>query len=457
MSGLDAENLPYPIMLSSLRLVLIFLLISFTHSWGKPNLIYIMVDDLGYGDLSCFGQKMFKTPHIDQLAEEGRTFTDYHSGNTVCRPSRLALWTGVEPSHAPITGNAPYAMQDSDLTVGELLQEAGYVTGGVGKWAMFDGTEGHPNDHGFDFWMGYLNQSNAHNFYPPYLWRNREKVPLEGNLAGPAHEPYRARVANGRQTYSHDVMTEEALGFIKENASNPFLLHVHWTIPHANNEGGRVWQDGMEVPSYGEFEEKDWPNPEKGFAAMITHMDRDVGRIMTLLKELKIDEDTLVIFTSDNGPHHEGNHDHAFFDSNGPLKGYKRDLYEGGIRVPMIARWPANIEKGTRSDFASAFWDWLPTACELAGVKTPDHADGMSLVPALLGRAEKRISPLIWKYKESRGEKIAIRVGNWKAIQNAAEADWELYDLSNDIGEENDLASKNPELVAGLVKLLEEA
>lgn len=422
----------------------------------RPNLIYIMVDDLGYGDLSCFGQTAFETPHIDKLAEEGRKFTDYHSGNTVCRPSRLSLWTGLDPTNAPIIGNAAYAMQDSDVTVAELLKEAGYATGGVGKWALFNGEEGHPNDHGFDFWMGFLNQSNAHNFYPPYLWRNREKVQLKGNLAGPTHEPYRGRVANGRETYSHDVMTEEALGFIRRNANNPFLLHVHWTIPHANNEGGRAWQDGMEVPSYGEFEDKDWPNPEKGFAAMITHMDRDVGRIMDLLKELDIDENTLVIFTSDNGPHHEGNHDHEFFDSNGPLKGYKRDLYEGGIRVPMVARWPAKIEKGTKSEFPSAFWDWLPTVCELAGVEVPDKTDGLSLVPALLGKEEKRMSPLFWLYEERRGRKAAVRLGKWKAIQNSEDANWELYDLSKDLGEENDVAENNPELLAGLVRMLAE-
>jgi uncharacterized sulfatase len=436
--------------------IFVFFFTLWTSAQDRPNLIYIMVDDLGYGDLSCFGQKGFETPNIDQLAKEGMKFTDYHSGNTVCRPSRLTLWTGIDPRHAPIIGNAPYAMQDSDVTVGELLQDVGYVTGGVGKWAMFNGKEGHPNDHGYDFWMGYLDQGNAHNFYPPYLWRNREKVPLEGNLAGPTHEPYRGRIANGRQTYSHDVMTEEALGFIRRNAKNPFLFHVHWTIPHANNEGGRAWQDGMEVPSYGEFEDKDWPNPEKGFAAMITHMDRDVGRIMALLKELKIDNNTLVIFTSDNGPHHEGNHDHTFFDSNGPLKGYKRDLYEGGIRVPMIARWPGNIEAGTSSAYTSAFWDWLPTACELAGAKVPDHVDGMSLVPAFIGETEKRNEPLFWLYEERRGRKAAVRSGKWKAIQNAEDTEWELYDLSNDIGEENDLASKNPELLAGMVKLLEE-
>lgn len=421
----------------------------------KPNLIYVMVDDLGYGDLSCFGQKEFETPNIDRLAREGIKFTDYHSGNTVCRPSRLALWTGKDPRHAPIIGNAGYAMQDSDVTLGELLQKAGYVTGGVGKWAMFNGKEGHPNDHGFDFWMGYLDQSEAHNYYPTNLWRNWEKVPLEGNIQGPMHEPYRGRVASGRQTYSHDVMTEEALGFIRRNAANPFLFHVHWTIPHANNEAGRAWKDGMEVPSYGVFDSKDWPNPEKGFAAMITRMDRDVGRLLDLLEELKIAENTLVIFTSDNGPHHEGNHDHAFFDSNGPLKGYKRDLYEGGIRVPMLARWPARIKAGTTSGFESAFWDWLPTACEIAGVPAPKNIDGISMLPALLGKVKERNAPLFWLYGESRGKKSAVRLGKWKAIQNGEDAPWELYDLSKDIGEENDLAKTESGQLAKMVRLLE--
>tara|TARA_Y100000588_G_C14264450_1_gene929135 strand:- start:2575 stop:3942 length:1368 start_codon:yes stop_codon:yes gene_type:complete len=421
----------------------------------KPNLIYIMVDDLGYGDLSCFGQKSFETPKIDQLAAEGMKLTDYYSGNTVCRPSRLYLWTGLDARHSPIIGNTPYALKNSDVTVAELLKEVGYTTGGVGKWALFNGEDGHPNDHGFDFWMGFLDQGRAHNFYPHYLWRNREHVPLAGNLLGPGHEPYRGRVANGRQTYSHDVMTKEALGFIRRNADNPFLLHVHWTIPHANNEGGRVWKDGMEVPSYGEFENKDWPNPEKGFAAMVTHMDRDVGKIMALLKELNIDDNTLLIFTSDNGPHHEGNHHHTFFDSNGPLKGFKRDLYEGGIRVPTIARWPGKIKAGSSSAFPAANWDWLPTACELAGSKTPKDLDGMSLIPALMGKTEKRTSPLFWIYEERRGKKTAIRLGKWKAIKNSEIGDWELYDLFQDIGEENDLAEKNPEFLEGMVRLLE--
>ena len=435
----------------------VFSLFAVSHAATKPNLIYIMVDDLGYGDLSCYGQQAFETPHIDQLAAEGMKFTDYHSGNTVCRPSRLSLWTGLSPLNAPIIGNQAYALQDSDVTVAELLKEVGYATGGVGKWALFDGKEGHPNDHGFDFWMGYLDQGKAHNFYPPYLWRNREKVMLEGNLPGPTHEPYRGRIANGRETYSHDVMTDEALGFIERNATNPFLLHVHWTIPHANNEGGRVWKDGMEVPDYGEFADKDWPNSEKGFAAMITRMDKDVGRLLALLKELGIDDKTLVVFTSDNGPHHEGNHDHTFFDSNGPLKGYKRDLYEGGIRVPMLARWPGQIKAGSVSDFPSAFWDWLPTACELAGAKTPEAIDGFSLVPSFRGKVQKRLSTMIWKYQESRGLKVAVRIGNWKAIRNAEDADWELYDLSKDLGEEDNVASKNPELLAGMINFVPES
>ncbi len=429
--------------------------ISLTAENEKPNFIYIMVDDLGYGDLGCFGQKVIKTPNIDQLAREGMRFTDFHSGNTVCRPSRLALWTGLDPRHAPVIGNQLYAMRDDDVTVGELLQEAGYTTGGVGKWAMFSDGKGHPNEHGFNFWMGYLDQSEAHNFYPTRLWRNREEVPLEGNQPGPAHRPYRGRVANGRETYSHDVMTEEALGFIRRNSGNPFLLHIHWTIPHANNEAGRAWMDGMEVPSYGDYANMEWPNPEKGFAAMISRMDQDVGRVMDLLKKLKIDDKTLVIFTSDNGPHHEGNHDHTFFDSNGPLKGYKRDLYEGGIRVPMVARWPGKIAAGTTADFPSAFWDWLPTACELAGAETPKIIDGISLVPVLKGKSAERDGPLVWKYGESNRYKLAVRSGKWKAVKNSVEGDWELYDLSTDLGENNDLVQDNPEILADLLELVE--
>ncbi|HRX83068.1 MAG TPA: sulfatase-like hydrolase/transferase, partial [Pirellulaceae bacterium] len=288
----------------------------------KPNIIYIMCDDLGYGDLGCFGQKTIKTPNLDRLANEGMRLTSYYAGCTVCRPSRLVLWTGMHTGHTAISSNAVYTFQPSDVTVAELLRDAGYVTGGVGKWAMGGvGTTGHPNRNGFDFWMGYLDQGEAHNYYPTHLWRNEKRVALDGNIL--SDDPNaRGRVATKRTTYSHDLLTDAALEFVRQNHEQPFLLHVHWTIPHANNEGGRVTGNGMEVPDYGIYADRDWPNTAKGQAAMITRMDGDVGRFVALLRELKIDRKTLLIFTSDNGPHSEGGHRHEFFDANGPLRGY---------------------------------------------------------------------------------------------------------------------------------------
>jgi uncharacterized sulfatase len=419
----------------------------------RPNIIYIMADDLGYGDLGCFGQKVIQTPHLDQLAAEGTRFTDFYAGCTVCRPSRLVLWTGLHTGHTPINSNANYNFQPSDVTVAELLQEAGYATGGVGKWAMGGvETTGHPNLNGFDFWMGYLDQGNAHNYYPTHLWRGTRKYPLKGNIL--SKEPNaRGRVATQRITYSHDVMTDQMLDFIRRNKNNPFLLHVHWTIPHANNEGGRVTGDGMEVPDYGIYAQEDWPNTEKGQAAMITRMDLDVGRLVALLRQLELEEKTLVIFTSDNGPHQEGGHKHEFFDANGPLRGYKRDLYEGGIRVPTLAWWPGVIQPGGTCSTPLAFWDFLPTACELAGVETPDNTDGISFLPALTGKAQPQHDYLFWRY----GKKVAARQGQWKAVRLKDGDPLELYDLSADIGESNNIAQQNPDIVARLERVLTEA
>ncbi|RMF42636.1 MAG: N-acetylgalactosamine-6-sulfatase [Planctomycetota bacterium] len=418
-----------------------------------PNLIFIMADDLGYGDVGCFGQQVVQTPNIDRLAREGMRFTDYYAGCTVCRPSRLVLWTGLHTGHTPIDSNATYVFQPQDLTVAELLQSAGYATGGVGKWAMGGaGTSGHPNRNGFDFWMGYLDQSEAHNYYPTHLWLNEEQIPLPGNVIGD-YPNGRGRVSSQRVTYSHDVITDYMLQFVREHHQRPFLLHVHWTIPHANNEGGRVTGDGMEVPTYGIYAQRDWPSTEKGFAAMVTRMDGDVGRLMALLKELGIDENTLVIFTSDNGPHHEGGHDHEFFDSNGPLRGYKRDLYEGGIRVPMIARWPGHIEPGTVTDQPLAHYDWLPTACELAGIQAPEGIDGISYVEQLHGREQAPHPYLFWSY----GDKKAVRRGQWKGVIPGRGQPLELYDLAQDIGESRDLAAQSPEIAQELLTIIEAA
>ena len=434
------------------------LLVCSPSSNRPPNIIYIMCDDLGYGDLGCYGQEIIRTPNIDQLAAEGVRFTDFYSGHTVCRPSRLVLWTGKHTGHTAIASNAKYVFQNEDITVAELLRDAGYVTGGVGKWAMADAEgNGHPNDHGFDFWMGYLDQSEAHNYYPLYLWRNREKVELLGNVLFDKDEKNRGRVAKERVTYSHDIMTNEALDFIRQNANFPFLLHVHWTIPHANNEGGRVTGDGSEVPDYGPYADETWPAPEKGFAAMVSRMDGDVGRLLALLKELAIDDKTIIFFTSDNGPHQEGGHQHEFFNSNGPLRGYKRDLYEGGIRVPMIVRWPGRAEPGSISDNPLAFWDYLPTACELAGIESPQNIDGLSFLPSILGQEQPQHEFLYWKFDGNSHDKEAVRSGHWKAVRPNTDATTELYDLSNDIGEQNDIAAQHPEILQRLQKYMSEA
>lgn len=419
----------------------------------KPNLIYIMTDDLGYGDLGCFGQQQIKTPYLDRLASEGMKLTSYYAGCTVCRPSRLSLWTGLHTGHTPIDSNAQYQFRPEDITVAELLKTAGYTTGGIGKWAMGGvGSTGHPNQNGFDFWMGYLDQSEAHNYYPTHLWRNETKMTLPGNVIG-EYENGRGRVASRRETYSHDVMTDYLFDFIRSNQNQPFLMHVHWTIPHANNEGGRVLGDGMEVPDYGEYASRDWPNVEKGQAAMITRMDNDVGRLIGVLYELGIQQKTLVIFTSDNGPHSEGGHQHEYFDANGPLRGYKRDLYDGGIRAPTIAWWPGRIKPGTVSDEPLAAYDWLPTACELAGVTPPEKTDGISYVPTLLGQQQPSHEYLFWSY----GDKKAIRKGDWKAVIPGKDKPLELYNLASDIGEQHNLAEQNRPIAQQLAAFISAA
>lgn len=421
-------------------------------SGSRPNLIYIMADDLGYGDLGCFGQEQIQTPNIDLLAAEGLRLTDYYAGCTVCRPSRLSLWTGLHTGHTAIDSNAKYIFKPEDVLLPELVQAAGYATGGVGKWAMGGvGTTGHPNRNGFDFWMGYLDQSEAHNYYPTHLYRNEETYVLPGNEIGD-YPQGRGRVSSKRVTYSHDVMTEQMLEFVRSHAQDPFLLHVHWTLPHANNEGGRVLKDGMEVPDYGNYKERDWPTVEKGQAAMISRMDRDVGRLVALLRDLDIAENTLLVFTSDNGPHSEGGHKHEFFDANGPLRGFKRDLYEGGIRVPTIAWWPGRIAPGQTSDEPLAAYDWFATACDLAGVKTP-QTDGISFVPLLAGQPQTSHEYLFWSY----GAKKAIRKDHWKAVIPGKGKELELYNLAEDIGEQSDLASQNPELALELKTLLQSA
>ncbi len=450
-------------------------------SAGKPNIIYIMVDDLGYGDLGCYGQKTVMTPHIDRMAREGMRFTDHYAGHTVCRPSRLVLWTGQHVGHTGLIGNRDRSLTSTELTVARRLKAAGYATGGVGKWSLGNvdrpeqiDNDGHPNRNGFDYWYGYMNQGNAHNYYPPFLWENDRQVMLKGNVL--SDDPNaRKRVSTKRVTYSHDLMTEAAFGFIRKHKTQPFLLHIHWTIPHANNEGGRVTGNGMEVPDLGPYKDKSWPAPEKGFAGMIHRMDADVGRLFDLLKTLKIDKSTLVVFTSDNGPHNEGGHKHDFFDSNGPLNGFKRSMHDGGIRVPLIARWPGKIASGSQSDHPSAFYDFLPTACELAGTDPPpskghEFTDGISYLPSLLGDAKQAKHEYLYWASQEGATSVGVRYGHWKLVQyraprkkkrqgkssqdRAAKPDWRLYDLDKDLGEQDDLAKQHPDVVKTILGLL---
>jgi arylsulfatase A len=420
---------------------------------NRPNIIFILADDLGYGDLGCYGQKTIKTPNIDKLAEEGMRFTDHYAGSTVCAPSRCCLMTGYHTGHALIRGNADVPLRPSDVTVAELLKEAGYSTGIIGKWGLGEAdSTGIPNRQGFDYWFGYLNQRHAHNYYPEYLWLNENKFELKNEvnhiIGGQDRTP--GGVATKRENYSHDLFAEEALVFVEKNKDNPFFLYLAFTIPHANNEAGN---EGMEVPSLEPYADMDWPEPQKAHAAMITRMDGDVGRLMEELKKLKLDNDTLVMFSSDNGPHKEGGGDPEFFNSSGPLRGYKRALYEGGIRVPMIARWPGMIKASSVSNHVSAFWDFLPTCCELVGVKATEGIDGISMVPTLLGRPgeQREHEYLYWEFHE-QGKRQAVRMGEWKGIrQNVAKepnGPIELYNLKSDIGEKDNVAARHPGIVA---------
>ncbi len=401
----------------------------------KPNIIFILADDLGYGDLGCYGQQVIQTPRLDQMAREGMRFTDAYAGSTVCAPSRCCLMTGKDTGRAYVRGNARVPLAVEEKTVGECFKEAGYRTGIVGKWGLAEpDTCGLPNRRGFDYWFGYLNQRRAHNYYPDYLWENEQQYWLDGNMGG------------GQEQYSHTLMTEKGLDFIRDNQADPFFLYMAYTLPHANNELGAETGDGMQIPDWGPYVARDWPSPQKGHAAMITLLDRDCGRIMDLLAELGLDRDTLVIFTSDNGPHKEGGADPAFFSSWGPLRGYKRDLYEGGIREPMIARWPGRIQPGTESNLPWAFWDFMPTAGELAGFDSPEGIDGHSIAPALFGGDAPEHEFMYWEFQQ-RELKQAVRRGNMKAIREGMTRPIEVYDLQEDIGEKRDLSADNQDFV----------
>ena len=428
---------------------------------GKMNIIFIMADDLGYGDLGCYGQQRIKTPNLDRMAKEGMLFTDHYSGSTVCAPSRCSLMTGLHTGHTYIRGNSKvYPMGQRPIpsdtkTVAKYLKHAGYTTGLIGKWGLGGpGSEGIPRKQGFDYFYGYLCQRHAHNYYPEFLFRNEERVKLEGNrVENP--RPDGEGVSVDRAQYSHDLFVEESLRFIEQNKDNPFFLYMALTIPHANNRGGDNGMDkGMEVPDLGIYGDKDWPFAEKGKAAMITRMDKDIGRVLDKLKQQGIDKNTLVIFTSDNGPHREGGSQPEFFQSAGSLRGIKRDLYEGGIRVPMIVWCPGLVKPSSNANHISALWDFLPTACEIAGVTIPEDIDGISYLPTLCGKTQQAHEHLYWEFDRKGVFFRALRIRNEKFVQVGINSSIEMYDLKNDIRETHNIAGQHPDRIKQIQDLL---
>jgi arylsulfatase A-like enzyme len=434
----------------------------FASAVRKPSILFILADDLGYGDMGCYGQTKIKTPNLDRMAAEGMRFRDFYAGSTVCAPSRCTLMTGSHTGHALIRGNALVALRPQDLTVAEVLKQAGYHTGLIGKWGLGnENTTGVPQKKGFDEFLGYLDQVHAHDYYTDHLWRydppSSAKPGYDGQMVFPENQ------GGKKGLYMDDLFTTAALNFLRINKPDqfnnyrPFFLYLAYTIPHANNEEGQRTGNGMEVPTDAPYSDQPWPATEKNKAAMITRLDTDVGRLVDRLKDLKIDDNTVIFFTSDNGPHKEGGVDPKFFQSSGPLRGIKRDLYEGGIRVPLIVRWPGKIKGGTVCDRISAFWDFLPTAADIARVKAPAPIDGLSLLPALLGKPQTNQHDfLYWEFHE-RGFQQAVRMGDWKAVRPQAGASLELYNLKADEGEKQDVAGQHPEIVAKIEDYLKTA
>jgi len=421
----------------------------------RPNIIFVLADDLGYGDLGCYGQRRIQTPHIDRLAAEGVRFTQFYAGSTVCAPSRCVLMTGLHTGHCYIRGNARYNLRPDDVTVAELLQKAGYATALVGKWGLGQaGSEGIPTRQGFDEFFGYLDQHHAHNYFPAFLWRKTERVELKNIVPGDGE--FGGGVARVKEEYSPDLMIREALDFIDRSKDRPFFLYFAATLPHANNEARNR---GMEIPDYGPYRDRDWPEQQRALAAMISRLDGDVGRMVDRLRMLGLSENTVLLFSSDNGPHREGGNDPDYFDSNGPLRGIKRDLYEGGIRVPLVVYWPGHAPAGAVCDRVGSFADFLPTAADLAGIEVSLKLDGESLVPEILGtpRENDADRTLYWEFYE-RGSAQAARIGNWKGVVRPLGGDrLELYNLATDVGEAHDVAADHPEVAAKLREAIKEA
>lgn len=428
----------------------------------KPNIIFVMADDLGYGDLGCYGQAMLKTPNLDNMAAEGMRFTNCYAGNTVCCPSRSSLLTGLHPGHALHRGNygdykgenAYVPFKKGTKTFASYMKEAGYLTGHIGKWHNGGTTEEKtsPSFLGFDYsfsnypnylWTTEIKKKvikQRKEYYFDHYWRNEEKVFVEENLnmAG--------------KIYCEETYTNEALDFIKRNKDTTFFMYLAYTSPHA-----------PQVPYSEEpFENEDWPEIERKFAAEVFYLDQNMGKLFQHLKDLKIDENTIVFFTSDNGPHNEQGHDHTFFNSNGDLRGYKRNYSDGGIKVPMLVRWPEKIKAGSETDHICAFWDMLPTFCDIGNSSSPEKTDGISILPTLIGNTDQQKQHEFLYWEIANLGKQAVRMGNWKGIrlnvnEDGFDAPIALYNLSKDISEENDVSLHNPEIVDKMKQIMKES
>ncbi|HXH99898.1 MAG TPA: arylsulfatase [Sphingobacteriaceae bacterium] len=460
------KKIKLPLIIS---LTLVVFTIQFCQSQQKParpNIIFILADDLAYADIGPYGQKLIRTPNLNRMAKNGMRFTQFYSGTSVCAPSRSSLMTGMHTGHTYIRGNkeikpeGQWPLPDSAVTIAEVMKKAGYVTGDFGKWGMgFVGTSGDPNKQGFDQFFGYNCQRQSHNFYPDHLWSNSERINLPNTPKSQTH-------------YAAEIIQEKALSFIDNNKEKPFFLYLSYTLPHAALQGPK--DNGFEEYRK-KFNEQpqvipsDWDGigyepqayPKATFATMVTRLDTYVGQVMVKLKSLGLDDNTLIIFTSDNGPHTEGGHDPKFFNSTGVLKGVKRDLYEGGMRVPMLAYWPGKIKAGSVNNHIGAFWDFMPTFASIINQKVPAMIDGISILPTLLGKGkQQQHTYLYWEFHELGGRQ-AVRMGKWKGVKynvlDRSKTTLELYDLEKDPGETKNLASKYPIILKQIDNYIKEA
>lgn len=445
-------------------LIVLFFQLAEAQKSSKPNIIFILADDLGYGDIGCFGQQKISTPNIDKLAKMGVKFTQFYSGSTVCAPARCSFMTGMHTGHGDIRGNltlkpeGQVPLHDSIITIAMLLKQAGYETGAFGKWSLgFITTPGDPQKKGFDEFYGYNCQTLAHNYYPDHLWHNHDRIDLSGNLKYDS-------------VYSADLIHQQAMKFLTAKHDRPFFLYLPYTLPHTDvivphDEVYDYYvkkfnEQPVEVKSTDREAHHFDPYPHAAFAAMVARLDKYVGEVMTALKKQGLEKNTLIIFTSDNGPHKENGGDPEFFNGSGGLKGIKRDLYEGGIRVPFIAYQPGVTKPATVNAMPAALWDLFPTFLQIAGIKQTKSIDGISILPALKGQKQNLHAYFYWELHEGGG-KQAVRFGNWKGVRlNVSamnNAPIELYDLETDPQEKNNIASKHHEVVKQIEAFMKEA